>query len=115
MNVIRSHRSPDDHRFPGLADLPQQVARTLVALGTSAGLLSVLVVTFYIKQPQTTLLYAKPERLWVLCAVLLYWISRMWLVAHRGNMQEDPLDFALRDGPSYIVLGVLAAIAYAAI
>jgi 4-hydroxybenzoate polyprenyltransferase len=87
----------------------------LAALGVPAGYLSVLVVAFYIQQPQTTVLYSQPELLWLLCPILLYWSSRMWLVAHRRLMEKDPLDFALTDPASYVVLMAIGAVAYAAI
>jgi 4-hydroxybenzoate polyprenyltransferase len=40
------------------------------------------------------------------CPLLLYWISRVWLIAHRGQMHDDPVVFALKDKTSYVV-GVL--------
>jgi len=42
----------------------------------------------------------------LLCPMLLYWISRIWLIAHRGQMHDDPLVFALKDPASYVI-GVL--------
>ena len=58
----------------------------LAALGTASGYISVLVLAFYIQHPQVALLYRRPERLWLLCPLLLYWISRMWLAGYRGRM-----------------------------
>ncbi len=55
------------------------------------------------------MLYSNPERLWLLCPVMLYWVSRVWLLAHRGLVNEDPLVFALRDKVSYAV-GLVAAL-----
>jgi hypothetical protein len=48
--------------------------------------------------------------LWAVCPLFIYWIIRVWLVAHRGNMNEDPILFAFRDRVSYIV-GFLILIA----
>lgn len=78
-------------------------------LGTSAGYLSVLVLALYINTPAVTLLYRQPEWIWGLCVLMLYWISRIWLKAHRGEMHEDPVVFALRDRGS-LFLGVLSAL-----
>jgi 4-hydroxybenzoate polyprenyltransferase len=103
------------HASEGVRDYRPGDQFLLASMGISAGFLSVLVLAFYIQQPQTVLLYSRPDRLWLLCPVLLYWISRMWLIAHRGDMRRDPLDFALLDGVSYLVLGVSAVVAYAAI
>ncbi len=38
-----------------------------------------------------------------MCPLLLFWISRVWLIAHRGQMHDDPIVFALKDGVSYLV------------
>jgi hypothetical protein len=45
----------------------------------------------------------------VLCVLLLYWISRVWVTAERGGMHDDPVIYALRD-PASLGVGVLAAI-----
>jgi hypothetical protein len=52
--------------------------------------------------------YVRPEAIWLLCPLLLYWISRMWQRAGRGQMQDDPLVFALQDRISLCV-GVASA------
>ncbi|MCI0569148.1 MAG: hypothetical protein L0Y66_00195, partial [Myxococcaceae bacterium] len=59
---------------------------------------------------EVTRLYSHPERLWLLCPVLIYWLSRMWLLVHRGGVDEDPLVFALRDRVSYVVGGLAALV-----
>jgi hypothetical protein len=41
--------------------------------------------------------------LWGVCPLFVYWIIRVWLIAHRGNMRDDPILFAFRDRVSYIV------------
>jgi len=38
---------------------------------------------------------------------MLYWISRVWMVTHRGDMHDDPIVFAITDRPS-LLIGVLA-------
>jgi 4-hydroxybenzoate polyprenyltransferase len=86
----------------------------LASLGVSSGYMSVLVLTLYITHKDVTALYAHPERLWLLCPVMLYWVSRVWLLAHRGQVNEDPLVFALRDKVSYAVGAVAALVLLAA-
>ena len=78
-------------------------------LGICSGLLAVLVMALYVNSREITLLYSHPEWLWGLCASLLYWISRVWLLAWRGEMHEDPILFAAKDLTSYVVLVVLGA------
>lgn len=73
----------------------------LAMLGTSSGYLSVLVFALYVTSPQVAVLYRAPGILWFACPLLLYWISRVWFLAHRGTLSEDPLVFALRDPASY--------------
>lgn len=81
-----------------LVDLPQ-----LANLGGAAGYVSVLVFALYINSPDVQKLYSKPELLWLMCPPLLYWISRIWILANRQEIQGDPVLFALKDKPSYIV------------
>lgn len=78
-------------------------------MGTCSGYLSVLVMALYIQSQQVKLLYRRPEQLWLLCPLLLYWISRVWLLAGRGRMSEDPMMFALKDRIS-LVVGLLCLV-----
>ena len=82
------------------------------SMGSGAGYLSVLVLALYIQDAHTAELYAAPKVIWLACPILLYWISRAWLIAHRGKMHDDPIVFAIKDRESWIVggcfLGVFA-------
>lgn len=82
-------------------------------MSVTAGYVAVLVLALYLTAPPVAGLYAAPEYLWAVCAVLLYWISRAVMIAHRGEMHDDPIVFALRDRISQtcglIVLTALAA------
>lgn len=85
--------------------------RPVVAMmATSAGFLSVLVLALYIDSPEVSGLYAAPQVLWALGLGLLYWISRTVLLAHRGQVNQDPVVFALTDPVSRITALVLALI-----
>ncbi len=79
-------------------------------IGITSGLLSILVFTFYVTGDSVRELYAHAERLWLAVPLLLYWIVRQWLKAYRGEMHEDPIVFALKDGASYVVLVLLVVI-----
>jgi 4-hydroxybenzoate polyprenyltransferase/phosphoserine phosphatase len=85
----------------------------LQSLGTAAGYLFVLVLALYINSPEVTALYARPKMIWLLCVLVLYWISRVWMKAQRGEMHDDPVVFALKDRIS-LAVGLLAVIATAA-
>jgi 4-hydroxybenzoate polyprenyltransferase len=67
------------------------------ALGIASGVTSCVVLGFYSNSPQVTALYEHPEWIWGICVVALYWITRIWLLTHRGSMHDDPLVFALTD------------------
>lgn len=73
------------------------------SMGVSAGYLSVLVLALYIQDAHTAVLYATPKFIWLACPILLYWISRTWLIAHRGEMHDDPIVFAIKDKASWLV------------
>lgn len=82
------------------------------SMGASAGYLSVLILALYIQDTHTSELYAAPQMIWLACPILLYWISRAWLIAHRGQMHDDPIVFAIKDRVSWAVgagfIGVFA-------
>jgi len=86
-------------------------AELVTALGSSSGYLSVLVLALYVNSQEVRVLYHRPILLLLICPAMLYWISRVWLLAHRGQMHDDPIVFAIKDRVSYliaaIVLGVL--------
>lgn len=84
-------------------------------LGVSAGYLSVLVLAFYIDSTKSAALYARYHMLWLLTPILLYWISRVWLLARRGEMHDDPVVFALTDRVSLGVLALFALVIWLAI
>jgi 4-hydroxybenzoate polyprenyltransferase len=78
--------------------------------GTVSGYLSVLVAALYINGDHAAGIYNLPAALWLICPLLLYWISRMWMLAHRGELHEDPVLFALRDRASWIVGALIALV-----
>jgi 4-hydroxybenzoate polyprenyltransferase len=85
------------------------------SLGAASGYLAVLVLALYINSTASEVLYRHQQVLWLLCPLLLYWISRVWLIAHRGAMHDDPVVFALTDSVSRIVLAVCAVVVVGAI
>lgn len=82
------------------------------SFGASAGFIAVLVLALYIQDGQSAHLYATPQLIWLACPVMLFWISRAWLIAHRGQMHDDPIVFALKDkvswGVGIFMIAVLA-------
>lgn len=93
-----------------VADLP-----LVQSLGAAAGYIGVAVFALYINSPESLELYTSPKLLWLLCPILLYWISRMWIVSHRGDMHDDPIVFAATDRGSQIVIALCVLIVLIAI
>jgi len=86
----------------------------LASLGSASGYISILILALYMNSAEVVKLYDRPEILWGVCPIVLYWVSRAWLLAHRGQMDEDPIVFALRDRISYVCAALCAACAVAA-
>ena len=87
----------------------------IVALGTSCGALSVLVLALYMTSETVERLYSRAEFIWLTCVLLLYWISHMWLMAHRGRMTDDPLVFAVKNRLSALLIVLMGATAWLAV
>ena len=85
----------------------------LLAFGVAAAYTSVLVLALYVFS-RAEALYAQPYVLWLLCPALLYWVSRIWLKTHRRQLHEDPLVFALTDGPSLLIGAACAGLLWLA-
>jgi 4-hydroxybenzoate polyprenyltransferase len=86
----------------------------LGSMGGASGYLSVLVLALYINSDQVIQLYHRPLALWLVCPLLLFWIGRMWLMAYRGEIHEDPIVATVRDPMSYLVGMLVGTIVVAA-
>jgi 4-hydroxybenzoate polyprenyltransferase len=110
MSELREMKEGGDevqtHRERGYAvgDLPM-----LLAFGGASGYIAVFVFTMYLSSDKVTQLYAHPQLLWFICPLLLYWVTRIWFLAWRGRIHDDPLAFATKDPQTYIIglLGLL--------
>ncbi len=84
------------------------------SFGTASAYASVVVFSFYIGAHEVTALYPHANRLWLITPLMILWLSRVWLLASRGEMNEDPVIFALTDRTSLLIgLGVAAIAAFA--
>jgi 4-hydroxybenzoate polyprenyltransferase len=84
------------------------------ALGAASGYLAVLVLALYVNGEEVRLLYHRPILLLLICPLLLYWVSRIWLLAARREVDDDPVAFALKDRASYIVGALALAVVWLA-
>jgi 4-hydroxybenzoate polyprenyltransferase len=82
----------------------------LGSLGAAAGYCAVLVLALYFNSEQALSLYPNKGMLWIACPLLLFWISRLWLITGRGRMHDDPLIFAMRDRLSLLCAAAVAAL-----
>jgi 4-hydroxybenzoate polyprenyltransferase len=87
----------------------------LGSMGGASGYLSVLVLALYINSEQVVALYRAPLVLWLVCPLLLFWTSRMWLLAHRGWIHDDPIVATVRDPVSYVLGALVALVLYLAL
>lgn len=108
--LLERGRSRTDGRGYEVDDLS-----LIQSLGGASGYLAVLVLALYINSSASEALYRHQQALWLLCPLLLYWVSRVWLKAHRGLMDDDPVVFALTDYVSRIVLALCAVVIVVAI
>lgn len=86
----------------------------ILSMGTSASYMAVLVLALYIQSPDVAEHYAKPDVLWWILPCLLYWLSRLWLLAGRQQVSEDAIGFAIKDRVSYAVAAVVIVILFLA-
>ena len=72
-------------------------------------------VALYLSSPVVLPLYAHPNRMWLICPLLVYWISRVLFLSNRGELHDDPTTFALTDHVSWVIAALAAFIVAIAI
>lgn len=103
--LVDVRRKGKDSKARGRGYFPSDL-EMLSSLGGASGYLSVMVLALYIQDVKTAAMYQHPELIWLSCPLLLFWISRTWMITHRGEMHDDPVVFAIKDRVS-LVVGVL--------
>ncbi len=102
------------------ADANRRGYRTLdssavFGLGVASAITAVQIIVHYLHTAQVEALYRHPNRLWFLIPLALYWIARAWLIGNRGEMNQDPVVFALGDLVSWVIGGSCFLIFYLAL
>jgi 4-hydroxybenzoate polyprenyltransferase len=82
----------------------------VAALAAAAGFNAVTVFALYVSSEPVHRLYRHPAALWLICPILMYWLGRALMLAHRRQMDDDPILFALKDGASLIAFAAIGAI-----
>jgi hypothetical protein len=54
-------------------------------------------------------MYNRPAALWATPPLLFLWVGRIWLLANRGEMHDDPVVFALSDRMSWLLGAAVGA------
>lgn len=104
-NMHASNSSPKNGRGYLVADIEQ-----LRAFGTASAFAAVVVFANYISGLNVSVLYHKPSFLWLIVPLMIFWLCRVWLLASRGELNEDPVVFALTDRMSLLVGAGVAVI-----
>jgi 4-hydroxybenzoate polyprenyltransferase len=109
-NLHARGATPTNARGYLLSDIEQ-----LRSFGTSSAYASIVIFALYINGRDVAALYHHPTRMWLITPLLILWISRVWLLASRGLLDEDPVVFALKDRMSLLLCLGVAAVAYSAL
>lgn len=83
-------------------------------LGASSGYISVLVLALYVDSAEVGETYDQYFFMYLLCPLLMYWIGRIWVLASRGMLTQDPVIFATRDRVSYLIFALGGVLLWAA-
>lgn len=86
----------------------------LSQLGMASGCTCALIMALYVDSAAVKELYRHPEIIWLVCPIILYQMARIWFMARRGQMPDDPLVFMIRDWRSQVIGAIVVAIMVAA-
>ncbi|MEJ7605152.1 MAG: UbiA family prenyltransferase [Bryobacteraceae bacterium] len=107
-------RAKEETRSPrrgySVEDMP-----AISSLGSASAMTAVMVIALYVNGLDVRGLYTRPNLLFMMCVVVLLWLTRLWLLTHRGQMHEDPVLYAIRDRWSLILGGLAIAVILAAL
>jgi 4-hydroxybenzoate polyprenyltransferase len=103
--VLRQGRQGTRGRDYLTSDLP-----LIEMFGIASGFAAVLVMALYLNGESIERLYPHQTIVWLTVPILLYWISRMWVKAHRGEMHDDPVVFAMTDGLSQVIIAAFLGV-----
>lgn len=104
-NLRSTGSQPRNGRGYLMADIEQ-----LRAFGTASSYAAVVIFALYISSHDVTVLYHRPIRLWLVVPLLILWVSRIWLLASRGELNEDPVVFAFTDRLSLLIGALIAVV-----
>lgn len=110
---LQLHNSNDVEKAHGRGYYTND-APLIQQLGIASGFIATLVLALYLNSENIVKLYKNPEIIWGAVPLILLWISWMWLKAHRDEMHDDPIVFAIKDKVSILIGVAFAAVFIAA-
>lgn len=96
--VSRNHNALHGRGYTGEDKIP------VLVMGITCSMLSILILALFFASPDVQVLYREPYRLWMLAPILLFWTGRIWLLTQRGQVDDDPVVFAMKDKVSLAAL-----------
>lgn len=87
------------------SDLP-----VLMAAGVASGMSAVMVLAFYVDSDATRAMYPSAQAILLAPVLLLYWMARLWMKTHRGEVHDDPVVFAARDWQTLLIVAVMGVL-----
>jgi 4-hydroxybenzoate polyprenyltransferase/phosphoserine phosphatase len=97
-NLRSNNAVPKNGRGYLITDLDQ-----LRSFGTASAYAAVVVFAIYIGGSDVVKLYHRSHLLWLTVPLMILWLNRVWLLASRGELDEDPVAFALTDPISQVI------------
>jgi 4-hydroxybenzoate polyprenyltransferase len=82
----------------------------VMCFGIASAFAAALVLALYMQSAIVQALYRHPQLLWAIFPICLYWLTRVWLLAERGELQEDPISFAVKDRTTWLLLALCGII-----
>lgn len=86
----------------------------LQMFGVGTTFASAVVLSLYVQSQTAMEIYERPQLLWFLIPLILFWECRLWLSTARGYMHDDPIVYTARDWVSWIVFGAVGIVMLAA-
>ena len=111
---LTAHKLPDGIDSSGRGYSAIDI-ETLSQFGSTSAYMAVLVLALYIDSDTVQDLYTHPEVIWLLCPLLLYMLTRIWLLARRDQLHEDPVVFLISDRHSQLLAGIGAVLLWLAV
>ncbi|MGF1461814.1 MAG: UbiA family prenyltransferase [Maricaulaceae bacterium] len=113
VELVRRAEAGDLTPLPG-RDYAARDVRLTASFGIAGAIMSVVVFANYLFQTAyPSGIYARPDLLWIALAAIVAWLMRIWVLADRGRLSDDPVVFALKDRASYglgaVAVGAVAA------